>query len=241
MEDKIIFNGLYAYQFRLDLLNEDSSGNYNRIILSEMPKINEMVLLQTYCQSKIKTSEQQNLLLMLESYFIHYYIFLEVGLTTRKLHFQGIIWSENKYSNKQLTAIKSKCFKKQRLIPNAISITSAKKIMNLASYVSKSSDRCLLENTLTDLQISKIPSWKKRKNDREFKKIINTTIKSSIDSGDSINVFLEKIIRKYWAEGRQQPTRMTCIKYLGIFHPEYAAQDYLNTLNIHPHSNWSSY
>lgn len=240
MEDTIIFNGLYAYQFRLDILHTKEDGDSIRVIVpSTILDHNISKYLTTYANSPIKTEQQKMVTKMLEMHFMHYYIFVEVGTKTRKLHLQGIIWSKNKYSAVQLTGFKAKFFPTQRLIKNAISITSAKKIIALASYVSKST--LLTHNTLTPLQISKIPEWKRRKTDREFKLIIQDVIQASINSGDSINRFIEKIIKRYWAEGRQQPTRMVCIKLLGIFHPDYTAQDYINTLNLEPNHNWSSY
>lgn len=222
MEDTLIYPAHYAYQFRVDLLNKKNE----RII---HPGIGEVETCYDY---------KKIVKLMVETHFSYCFIFLETAEESKKLHLQGILWSQHNYTNKFINKLKSKFFFKHRTVKNSLSITSAKRIKSLCSYVSK--ENKIFLSTLTEEKIKLFPTWRKKDklNKTDFKRMLTKKIKEECDMGESPKDVALMIINTYWDHSMRQPARMDIIKYLGWFHPEYTARNYLENINIFPSNNY---
>lgn len=199
MEDTLIIPGSYAYHIRIDILD-----------LSNCRMTEPKQSIMTVYDNKLKT--------LLDEHFTNYYIFLEKGEKTRKLHYQGIIWSHLNYTNKFINKLKAKYFLWHRQCKNSLALTSAKKIPSLASYVSK--DKQIIFSNLSSQQILKIPHWNKKENPVKFKLELYKYIKTLKDSYSHIGLSEKreiaiKIVQYYWDKSKRQPSRMDLIKILG--------------------------
>lgn len=235
MEDTIIKPGHYAFQFRIDLLDNKNE----RIFINPDYAPDEKININDVTATKLEYREI--LKVMLEVHFSYYFIFVECGGDTGKVHLQGVIWSKHNYHNKFLNSLKSKYFFRHRTVKNSLSITNAKRITNLCSYVAKDGDAFM--SNLTDEDVSKFPDWIKREsvNKKEFKKQLIARIEIEIEKDSSPRQIALMIIEEYWNNRMRQPARMDIIKYLGWYHPEYTPSDYLNNINIFPSNNYLSY
>lgn len=229
MQDTTIKPGHYAYQIRIDILDKKCDRIFTCHEDFSMDEAKERIC---YYKKQLET--------MLEVHFSYYFIFIENGYDTGKLHLQGVIWSQHNYTNKFVNKLKGKYFFSNRATKNSISLTTAKRITNLCSYVSKDGDSFL--NNLTDEEISKFPTWKKKdkQTKKEFKQQLIEKIKKEVEQGETKYNIAKMIIEEYWENSMRQPARMDLIKYLGIYHPDYTAEDYIDNLGIfrHPHTNY---
>lgn len=226
MEDTVIKPGMYAYQFRVDILTPSGERIYiNPSYTNEQTNIDVI--------QESLANYREIIIAMLIQYFNYYFIFVENGGTTGKVHLQGVIWSTYNYRNTFMNKLKSKYFFRHRSVKNSLSITNAKRIKSLCSYVQKDGDSFL--SNLDDEEVALFPVWvkkeertKKQFKDKLEKKII-TAIQSDNYTPSDVAIL---IINEYWNNGMRQPARMDIIKYLGWYHPNYKASDYLENINI---------
>lgn len=217
MQDSKIFPGQYAYQFRLDILNSCNA----RIIAPDSSPVDIL-----HCKAKYKNeiylySSKTNLFL---KNFTNYLIHLEIGEKTKKLHYQGILWSKNKYNNIYINNLKARHFNTNRIVKNSVSLTSAKKITNLASYISK--QNVVMHSTLTANQVALIPSWKKRETDKQFKEKFQHQLRIWCAQELPVNEVISNMTQYYWDNKRCQLSKSQTYKYLGWYHPNYSAKDH---------------
>lgn len=207
MNDTIISIGNYAYQFRVDVI-------------------------QTH-----PTTEIQLCALLTQEEFTDWHCFLEKGEKTHKLHYQCIIWHKRLLTTKKRNALKAKYFPAQRLSKNAISFTSAKKIVNLSSYVQKDASQNNLNiTTLTPDQLAKIPKWLTKnaiknawiKTEQEF-----CLLHASLDVYGRYPTALDftiNIIKEYKQHDRCPPTKYKLFKLQLKYLPNYTITDYLHDI-----------
>ena len=220
MKDNIIFPGLYAFQFRVDFIKKRDSANYVRI-----DSYDEITY--EYYYDRVKKFLKN---------FSQYHIYIEKGEKSQKIHLQGILWSHIKYTTKVFVSLKAKYFIRNRKIKNSCSITDANKILELSAYCSKGAIDNLKFSTLSADQISLIPKWKKSYTAAQWKQMVREKIDEI--KGQSANNFVVSICEFYWENERRQPTRAQLIYYLGLYHEEYSAQDYINTLGLFHSNSW---
>jgi len=220
MKDNIIFPGLYAFQFRLDFIKKRDSADYVRIDSYDETTYE-------YYYDRVKKFLKN---------FTQYHIYIEKGEKSQKIHLQGILWSHIKYNTKIFVSLKAKYFIRNRKIKNSCSITDANKILNLSAYCSKGAIDNLKFSTLSADQISLIPRWKKAYSASQWKQMV----KEKIDTikNQSPNNFAVSLCEFYWENDRRQPTRAQLIYYLGLYHEEYSAQDYINSLRLFHSNSW---
>lgn len=214
MKDNIIFPGLYAFQFRLDFIKKRDSADYVRIDSYDETTYE-------YYYERVRKFLKN---------FSQYHIYIEKGEKSQKIHLQGILWSHIKYTQKVFVSLKAKYFLRNRKIKNSCSITDANKILELSAYCSKGAIDNLKFSTLSAEQISLIPKWKKSYSASQWKQMVREKIESIKHYPKT--TFLVKLIDYYWENERRQPTRAQLIFYLGLYHEEYSAMDYINTLRL---------
>lgn len=203
-KDEIVVPGYYAYLLRVDYL--DFSQEH---VISLLEKFFDLENIEAY------------------------YCFEEVSKVVKKLHIQAIIWSNKIYTPSMCQKIKRDYFKDiYSQSSSSIAFTDAKKPQNLASYSAK--DNELILSTLTPEEITRIPIWKNIKSyrDKEFKDNLKKWFKDN--SSLPLQKFMVELTKFHWTNERSQPARHLMIKYLGIYHKDYSAQDYVNSLNIIP-------
>lgn len=204
--DNTISKGNYAYQFRVDVLEDK--------------KQTELSLCSMLTQEEFKD----------------WICCLEYGATTNKPHYQCIIWHNKKYTQKEKNNIKAKYFRKNRDTTNSISFTDAKKIVNLSSYVLKEGNdiiTTLTENQVKDIPrwLSKIAmktAWSKQVED-EMLLLCSKDVYGRYPS----TIHVAKLITKYYLEeSHPPPTRSKLFKLLLKYHPEFSIEDYLHRINF---------
>lgn len=198
MEDTHIIPGSFAYHIRIDVLDLSNS---------RMTQIKQSII------AVYKSKIEQFL-----TNFTNYYIFLEKGEKTKKIHLQGIIWSNQLYTNKYINKLKAKYFLWHRQCKNSLALTSAKKITSLASYVAK--DKMLLFSNLSSKQREKIPTWQKKENPLKFRTELYKFIQNEKNKHSTLGITTKreiaiKIVEYYWAHNKRQPSRMDLQKILG--------------------------
>jgi hypothetical protein len=170
--------------------------------------------------------------LMLKEHFIKWIVCIENGKHSNKVHYQGILWSNKPIENAEKN-IKQYYFpaQKNRLKDNSISFTTAKKIKNLASYVSKSS--YYIFNNLTTDEMSLIPKWLSKQNlKEEWKLKVKKHIEQCVKDGLTTKQTLCSIVEFYWENDKQQPHRKTAQYLLGRYHPNYHSIDVADSYNL---------
>lgn len=204
MNDKVISIGNYAYQFRVDVMDTHP------------------------------TTEIQLCKFLTQEEFTDWHCFLEKGEKTNKLHYQSIIWHKRLLTTKQRNELKAKYFLPQRNKKNSISFTSAKKIVNLTSYVQKDiSENDIKHSTLTPEQLSKIPKWLTQQAIKtKWKKTIEEfcLLHASLDVYGRYPTPLDfaiNIIKEYKHYDKAPPTRYTLYKLQLKYLPTYTITDYL--------------
>ena len=149
MEDTIIIKTQYAYMLRADVPPVSTTTN---VIL------------------------KNHLMLWIESSGCSFYLGRkEKGDKTGKLHYQMIVWFENKLSGKEMTKLRNwwrgKCGKHK----NNHAFTSARKVVTLASYSTKEEGELI--TNLSPGQLSLVPKWKNKKalkenNKEKFRRLL---------------------------------------------------------------------
>lgn len=207
MQDNHISKGNYAYQFRVDVI------------------------------TTIEKLEYKLVLFLTEEEFSDYHCFLEKGEKTNKYHYQCIIWHKKLLTTKQRNLLKAKYFLPQRNKKNAISFTSAKKIVNLTSYCQKDiSENNLNISTLTEEQLSKIPKWltknalktKWKQQEQDF-----CLLHASMDVYGRYPQplqFAKDIIKEYRDNDKHPPTKYKLYKLQLKYLPTYTINDYLRDI-----------
>lgn len=203
-KDEVVVPGYYAYLLRVDYLQYS----------------------------------QDHIISLLENFFEKenieaYYCFEEVSKVVKKLHIQAIVWSNKIYTPSMSQKVKRDYFKEiYSQGGHCIAFTDAKKPQNLASYSAKDNEMIL--STLTAEEITRIPIWKNIKayQDKEFKDNLKKWFKDN--SSLPIQEFMIQLTKFHWDNERSQPARHLMIKYLGIYHKDYSAYDYVNSLGIIP-------
>jgi len=103
----------------------------------------------------------------------------EVGEETGKHHYQMCIWREHKFSQKEQVKARNWWRNKTNSEKNGCALTSARKILSLASY-SKKDQNSKLFSTICNLssnQLERIPKWESKravkvKRDEKFKSTV---------------------------------------------------------------------
>lgn len=130
MEDTTIIKTQYAYMLRLDVPND--AEKFEDLIHK-----------------------------WIEKYSCTFYLGKkENGAQTGKLHYQLIVWFEQKLCNKNMTKLRNWWSDKCGSHKNSHAFTSARKVASLASYSTKE-DTELFTNLSTG-QLLKIPKWKNK-------------------------------------------------------------------------------
>jgi len=83
---------------------------------------------------------------------------LENGAVTGKLHYQLMVWFEQKLDNKSMTKLRNWWADKCGSHKNSHAFTSARKVASLASYSIK--EETELFTNLSHQQLQRIPQWK---------------------------------------------------------------------------------
>lgn len=93
---------------------------------------------------------------------------VEKGAETAKLHYQMIVWFEQKLSGKQMTKQRNWWRGKCGTHKNNHAFTSARKVATLASYCTK--DLGKLITNLTQEHLKLVPQWQNKKALKENQK-----------------------------------------------------------------------
>lgn len=117
---------------------------------------------------------------------------VEKGNETGKLHYQLIVWFEQKMSAKEMTKHRNWWRGKCGTHKNNHAFTSARKVVTLASYCTK--DLGDLITNLTQEQLKLVPQWQNKKalkenNKEKFEKLLKT----NLDRYKNKNINLEGI------------------------------------------------
>ena len=156
-----------------------------------------------------------------------YLIAHEIGKKTKKLHFQGIIFSKKELKDNCRNKIRY-YFKTRMPKTNArqpVSITKARDVPNLESYCKKTENIILTNYTAKEL--SDIPEWKDidRHKDAVWKYIRE-------DSKEHNNSkFCRKLVKIYIEHDKQPPTKNMLYKYL-LKTKRISAREYLGEIGI---------
>ncbi len=108
---------------------------------------------------------------------------VETGSETGKLHYQLIVWFEQKLSNKEMTRHRNWWRGKCGTHKNNHAFTSARKVATLASYCTK--DLGDLITNLTQEHLKLVPKWKnkqalKETKQEQFENLLKTRLDSYI-------------------------------------------------------------
>lgn len=210
MLDLTISPNNHAYQFRVDILNPDTSGNY-AIQLCKM---------------------------LTEEEFQDWICSYEIAPVSNKKHYQCILWHKKLLSQKERNRLKAKYFRRNRDTNNSISFTCAKKITNLSSYVMKDCSQNEIITTLSLEKREKIPKWltKNAIKSKWLKEVEDEILLiCSLDvygHYPTIYETVRKIIKFYIENDHPPPSRMTILKYLLKYHPNYSISNYIDDTYI---------
>jgi len=130
MEDSIIIKTQFAYMLRLDALDTPD-------------------LTKAHIYKWIETTG-----------CTFYLGCLEKGKTTGKLHFQLIVWFEQKLPPSDMTKYRNWWRNKCGIHKNNHAFTSARKVASLASYSIKEGSNMI--TNLSEEQLQKVPLWKNK-------------------------------------------------------------------------------
>lgn len=228
MLDTIISPNHHAYQFRVDILPnpsfaKDLSGNLNQLQQRYMERICDMLA---------------------DEEFVDWIVSFETS-PSGKHHYQSIIWHSHLLSTKERNRMKSKWFRTNRDSKNAISFTTAKKIINLSSYVFKDHQEFqqvvqqpiinhnLFYTSLSWDQIKLIPEWLTReKMKAQFKTELEEHILFIISEDEyghrpTVLSTATAIVKFYIQHDHAPPSRYLLYKLLLRYHPAYTPQNYL--------------
>lgn len=203
-KDEIVVPGYYAYLLRIDYLD----------------------------------NTQEDIIKMLDKFIDNenieaFHIYEEISKKVKKLHIQAIVWSDRIYTPTMCQTVKRKYFKKIiNKKPRGVAFTDARKPQNLAAYSAKDQEEIM--SSLSEEELGRIPRWKniKEYKDREFKDNLKKWFKEN--SHLPLRKFMVDLTQLHWDNNRAQPARHTMIKYLGIHHPDYSAETYIESLGIIP-------
>ncbi len=153
MEDTIIIKTQYAYMLRAD-------------ILPGYPETIDDTVLEQWIGHSGCT---------------YYLGKIETGSETGKLHYQLIVWFEQKLSGKEMTKQRNWWRGKCGTHKNNHAFTSARKVVTLASYSTK--DLGDLITNLSPEQLQLVPKWQNKKalkenKKEEFEKLLKTKLNS---------------------------------------------------------------
>jgi hypothetical protein len=98
----------------------------------------------------------------------------------------------------------------------------------------------MIQSNLTEEELKRIPEWQDTKEyrDKQWQNEKEKKYKSLAKL--PIREFMIEITKFHWNNKRQQPARNQMIKILGIYHKDYTAEDYIESLNILP-TEYSTY
>lgn len=220
MLDNIISINNHAYQFRVDILPDES--------ISEDVNILKKHYSLQIC--KMVTQEE----------FADWLCCFEIS-EAGKHHYQCILWHSKILSQKDRNTLKAKYFRKNRDTNNSISFTDAKKIVNLTSYVLKDQDDYPGDNiisTLTKDQVHKIPQWLtknalKTKWKKELEDEILIIISEDVYGNRPTKCkFALEVIKFHIENDHPPPSKTMLFKLLLKYLPSYTAEDYMRDLGI---------
>jgi hypothetical protein len=155
----------------------------------------------------------------------------ELGAETGKPHYQMVIWSEHKKTNKQIITMRK--YWTDRLGKSTCAIKSGRKIKSLCSYSTKDKG-----STITNLPsnlLDKIPKWKNKTaekalwNDKLTDYIENVEITDQLSS----NAFAYRIM-EYHKLNNKRPTRSN-IQYLMWKYNKLSSQELLLDWKLIPY------
>lgn len=155
MEDTIIVKTHYAYMLRADLPPVDTTQN---------------VIIKNHMMDWLESSGS--------SFHLGG---IEKGKETGKLHYQMIVWFENKLSNNEKNRLRNWWRGKCGRHKNNHAFTSARKVVNLSSYSTKEADKII--TNLSPQQLNLIPKWQNKKalkenNKEKFHKLLKEKIET---------------------------------------------------------------
>lgn len=154
MEDTIIIKTQFAYMLRLDVPTPSK----------ESPDFEDLIRK------------------WVGMYNCTYYLgMLEKGQETGKLHYQMIVWFEQKLDNKTMTKLRNWWNDKTGTHKNSHAFTSARKVASLAAYCTKEQSELITNLSLQQLTL--IPKWQNKKamklaKDDEFILLLETALES---------------------------------------------------------------
>ena len=158
MEDTIIIKTQFAYMLRLDVPTPSKDS----------PKFEDLI--QKW----------------VGMYNCTYYLgMLEKGQETGKLHYQMIVWFEQKLGPKTMTKLRNWWNDKTGLHKNSHAFTSARKVASLAAYCTKEQEE--LFTNLSPQQLTLIPKWQNKKamklaNEDKFLLLLEKSLKTHVNT-----------------------------------------------------------
>lgn len=208
MEDLHTIKGHYAYMLRVDL---DHSDNSEILIDKWMSNYG--------CSSFLFGRE----------YAKHKDDIKKLG----KAHYQGIVWFEQKLSNKDMNARRNWWIGKTNKTSQGHAFTSARKIKTLASYSSKDAN---LYTNLTTAHLDSIPLWKNKEQEKTRKKDLleKKLEKMNLDCNDGLMDFYIYFDEIFWEIYDRPPSRVIALRYARKY-KYMSVQQYYQIIGAFPH------
>lgn len=177
MEDTVVLKQHYLYMFRLDYIEVEKENH---------------------------TPTEEHLIEYFEKYNICNWLGKkEVGDKTGKLHWQMVIWSEHKKTEKQKTAMRK--YWTDKLGKATCAIKSGRKIESLCSYSIKEDG-----HTVTNLPsnvLERIPKWKNKTAEKiKFQDDLKDYIEDR-DLGNKSKTAFAYAVMEFYKEKDRRPTR----------------------------------
>ena len=262
MEDTLIYPKEYCYQFRLDIVSityELDLESHNHIIEyaedyelagyginPESHNLEQCAMERFYVEKIPPTIDLNTPLGYLHKkhmvkinrfleLFSHYLICLESS-DQDKVHYQGILWTKQQLElTTTLDKVKQRFFplQKTKFKQNSVSLTSAKKIKNLGSYIKK--DKHIVKTNMTQSKILMFPQWKtteqlKEKWNNQLIEKIEACNKDGLTAKQTANILVEYS----WENNRMHPTRARMQYLLGKYHNNYGSENIVIGYRLFP-------
>ncbi len=161
-----------------------------------------------------------------------YLCYIEQSTVVKKEHIQGIIWTPQQLLPKELTAHRQ-WWKRPS---GGISLCSAKKVKNLASYVAKDKGENI--TNLSSEQLQLVPEWKPHA--KQWKHKLNKKLKELVSETNGLNDYTWSVVKFYLSNSKAPPNRATLYKHLLNNHPQFTPMDYISAINLFPQSNYQN-
>lgn len=149
----------------------------------------------------------------LSKFGISAYLFGREFKATNKIpHYQGIVWFEQKLSDREATKVRNWWRNKTiRSEGNGHSFTSARKVMSLGQYCKKDGN---YYTSLSSPQVESLGNWDtKQAHKLQKQEKLEKMLKNHIPTPLNFVQFLMKFDRIYWEVYDNNPTRNMVLKY----------------------------